>query len=95
VTTVNNLFKTADYTVSYTSGTVHTAPLGYRTGVFQAQLSDGDIIVLQGRVGPEMDFADIITSVNAPIIYEVLLAPEMRVLVANTSGETVVARITG
>ena len=95
MTTGNNLFKTADYTVSYTSGTVHTAPLGYRTGVFQAQLSDGDTIVLQGRVGPEMDFADILTSVGMPIIYEVVLAPEMRVVATNTSGEPVIARITG
>lgn len=95
MTTGNNLFKTADYTVSYTSGTVHTAPLGYRTGVFQAQLQTGDNIVLQGRVGPEMEFKDILESDGMPIIYEVVLAPEMRVVVTNTSGQPVVARITG
>lgn len=93
--TGNKLFTADDNTVSYTSGTIHTSPLGYRTGVFQAQLNVGDTIILQGRIGPEMDFLDILTSDECSIIYEVVLATEMRVIVTNTSGAPVVARLTG
>lgn len=91
----NSLFQTTDNTVSYTSGTVHTSPLGYRTGVFQAQLQAGDNIVLQGRLAPEMDFEDILESDGMSIIYEIVLAPELRVVVTNTSGQPVIARVTG
>ena len=90
----NRLFATADNTVSYTSDVQYFASRGYRTGVVQADIGSGDEVVLQGRVASSMQWIDILDIHTSSTLSEVVLAPQMRVVVANTSGGAVVVMIT-
>lgn len=88
------LFATADNTVSYTSETEYFASRGYRTGVVQIDIGSGDEAILQGRVADSMTWLDILDVHTSSTISEVVLAPQMRVVVTNHSGSAVVAMIT-
>ncbi len=77
------------------SKTIFTSPLGYRTGVFQIVLGPGDSATLQGRVVPNLPFVDILTVTDESGLYEVVLAPEMRVYVVSNSDTVIQAAITG
>lgn len=90
----NRLFATADNTVSYTSDVQYFASRGYRTGVVQADIGSGDEVVLQGRVASSMQWIDILDIHTSSTLSEVVLAPQMRVVVANHSGGAVVVMIT-
>ena len=69
--------------------------LGYRTGVFQAELGEGDLVILQGRVNNDFQWLDILSYEDASGITEVVLAPQMRVLVTSSSGTFIRASIGG
>ena len=88
------LFATADNTTSYTSDTEFFASRGYRTGVLQVEIGSGDEVILQGRVAGSMSWLDILDVHTNSTITEVVLAPQMRVVVTNHSGSAVVAMIT-
>ena len=90
----NRLFATADNTVDYTSDVERFASRGYRTGVLQADVGSGDHVTLQGRVASTMSWVDILTTHSTSTLTEVVLAPEMRVVVTNGSGSAVVVMIT-
>ena len=90
----NRLFSTADNTVSYTSDVERFASRGYRTGVLQADIGSGDEVLLQGRVASTMQWIDILDIHTSSVLTEVVLAPEMRVVVTNHSGGAVVVMIT-
>lgn len=90
----NRLFATADNTADYTSDVERFASRGYRTGVLQADIGSGDEVLLQGRVASTMQWIDILDIHTSSTLTEVVLAPEMRVVVTNHSGGAVVVMIT-
>lgn len=90
----NRLFTTADNTADYTSDVERFASRGYRTGVLQADIGSGDEVLLQGRVASTMQWIGILDIHTASTLTEVVLAPEMRVVVTNHSGDPVVVMIT-
>jgi len=91
--TALQVFKATDLTTSYTSSVLSFQTRGNRTGMFQANVPAGDTAVLQARVGSSFDWIDIITVSDAPALQEVVLAPEFRLVVTNTSGLEVLAAI--
>jgi len=88
------LFATADNSVDYTSDVHYFASRGYRTGVVQADIGSGDEVVLQGRIADSMQWLDILDIHTQSTIAEVVLAPQMRVVVTNHSDGPVVVMIT-
>lgn len=87
------VFQASDLTTSYTSNVLSFQTRGNRTGMFQANINSGDTAVLQARVGSSFDWIDIVTVSDAAALQEVVLAPEFRLVVTNTSGLEVLAAI--
>jgi hypothetical protein len=87
-------FYTADDTSSYVSSPVNRDGNQNRTCVFQAKLSVGDTVVLEGRIAENMDFVEILTATDANVLQEVVTATQFRVTVTNTSGQRVTCAIT-
>ena len=88
-------FGTADDTVSYTSDVQKIELRGNRTGVFQCKLNTGDTLVLQGKIDTDLDWIDVLTATDESVLQEVVLAPYFRIVVTNTSGESVKAALHG
>ena len=79
----------------YISDVVTFPALGYRSGVFQAQVNAGDSVTLQGRIADDFEWVDILTYSDTGGLTEVVLAPQMRVVATVTSGLPVRANIGG
>ena len=77
---------------SYTSIPVTMSTRGNRTSVFQCACASGDTVVLQARISDDLNWVDVLTTGEDALI-EVVTAPQYRVLVSNTSGTDVVAKI--
>lgn len=86
-------YGAADYTVSYTSDIQKSELRGNRTAVFQANLTTGDSLVLQGRIHSSFNWVTILTASDADVLSEVTLAPETQITVTNTSGLAVNAAL--
>ncbi len=77
---------------TYTSIPVKMATRGNRTSVFQCNCSTGDTVVLQARISDDLNWVDVLTT-GEDTLTEVVTAPQYRVLVSNTTGTDVVAKI--
>lgn len=86
------IFDAPDKTISYTSGIVNMQVRGNRTGVFQANVPNGNVIILQARIGPLFNWVPIITA-DADVQQEIVITAQFRVLVTNTTGGEVLAAI--
>ena len=84
-------YGTSDYTVSYTSDIQKVELRGNRTGVFQANLNTGDSLIVEGRINDSFNWVEILTASDNSLITEIVLAPQTRVIVTNTSGSAVEA----
>jgi len=80
------VYGASDYTVSYTSDVQKVELRGNRTGIFQANLSAGDSLILQGRLNSSFNWVTILTADGADVLSEITLAPETQIVVTNTSG---------
>ena len=86
-------FTAPSLTVSYASDVTKFETRGNRTGIFQANCNAGDTIVLQARISSDFNWIDVITVSDADAQQEVIMSPEFRVVVTNTSGLEVLAAI--
>lgn len=86
-------FKATDLTTSYTSDALKFETRGNRTGIFQVDCNAGDSAVLQARLSSDFHWIDIVTVSDSAGLQEVVLAPQFRVVVTNTSGQEVLGAI--
>ncbi len=87
------LFTAPSLTVSYDSDVTQFETRGNRTGIFQTNCNSGDTVKLQARVSAEFNWIDVLTVSDADAQQEVVMSPEFRVVVTNTSGSEVLAAI--
>lgn len=78
-------------TTSFTSDVFEFQLYGNRTGIFQVNCSSGDTVVLESRLSPEFNWVTILTITDEDAQQEIILAPQFRVRVTNTSGSAVKA----
>ena len=86
-------FQAADLTASYSSDIVKFETRGNRTGIFQVNCNTGDTAILQARLSSDFDWMDVVTASDANAQQEIILAPEFRMVVTNTSGIEVLAAV--
>lgn len=86
-------FTAPSLTVSYDSDVTKFETRGNRTGIFQTNCSSGDIVILQARLSSDFNWIDVLTVSDADAQQEVIMSPEFRVVVTNTSGLEVLAAI--
>ena len=86
-------FNAPSLTVSYTSDVNKFEVRGNRTGIFQANCNAGDSITLQARLSSDFNWIDLISVSDADAQQEIILSPEVRVVVTNTSGLEVLAAV--
>jgi hypothetical protein len=86
-------FTAPSLTVSYDSDVTIFETRGNRTGIFQTNCNTGDTVVLQARISADYNWINVITVSDADAQQEVIMAPEFRVVVTNTSGLEVLAAI--
>ena len=86
-------FTAPSLTVSYDSDVTKFETRGNRTGIFQANCNSGDTVELQARISSDFNWLTVITVSDADAQQEIIMAPEFRVVVTNTSGLEVLAAI--
>ena len=86
-------FTAPSLTVSYDSDVTKFETRGNRTGIFQTNCNSGDTVVLQARISPDFDWIDVLTVSDANAQQEIIMSPQFRVVVTNTSGLEVLAAI--
>ena len=86
-------FQATDLTASYSSDVVKFETRGNRTGIFQVNCNTGDTAILQARLSSDFDWMDVVTASDANAQQEIILAPEFRMVVTNTSGLEVLAAV--
>jgi hypothetical protein len=84
-------FTAPSLTVSYDSDALKFETRGNRTGIFQTNCNSGDIVKLQARLSSDFNWIDVLTVSDADAQQEVVMSPEFRVVVTNTSGLEVLA----
>ena len=77
---------------SYTSIPVKMSTRGNWTAVFQCNCTTGDAVVLQARISDDLNWVDVLET-GSDTLTEVVTAPHYRVVVTNTTGNNVVAKI--
>ena len=87
------VFPTDNSAASYTSDVIKFETRGNRTGIFQININAGDTAVLQARLSSTFNWVDVVTVDGADAQQEVILSPEFRLVVTNTSGSEVLAAI--
>ncbi len=87
------IFTTTDYTADYTSAAVLVEPGRNTSVVFQAKLSAGDTLVLQGRISEAFDFEPILTLEDSGGLQNVYPPRQLRVVATNTSGSAITAGV--
>jgi len=85
------LFTAPSLTVSYDSDVTQFETRGNRTGIFQTNCNSGDTVKLQARLSSDFNWIDVLTVSDADAQQEVVMSPEFRVVVTNTSGLEVLA----
>ena len=86
-------FQATDLTASYSSDVIKFETRGNRTGIFQINCNSGDTAVLQARLSSDFNWIDVVTASDADAQQEVILSPEFRLVVTNTSGLEVLAAV--
>ncbi len=86
-------FSAPSLTVSYNSDVTKFETRGNRTGIFQTNCNSGDTVVLQARISTDFDWIDVLTVSDANAQQEIIMSPQFRVVVTNTSGLEVLAAI--
>jgi len=86
-------FTAPSLTVSYDSDVTKFETRGNRTGIFQANCNSGDTVELQARISSDFNWLTVITVSDADAQQEIIMAPEFRVVVTNTSGLEVLAAV--
>jgi len=81
-----------DYAVSYVSYPIRMTTRGNRTSLFQCNCPSGDSVILQARVADDLNWVDVLET-GTDTLTEIVTAPQYRVVVTNTSGTDVVAKV--
>ena len=80
-------------TTSFTSDVFEFQLYGNRTGIFQVNCSSGDTVVLESRISSDFNWVTTLTITDEDAQQEIILAPQFRVRVTNTSGSEVKAAL--
>lgn len=86
-------FTDASLIVSYSSDPIYFETRGNRTGIFQINCPAGDSAVLQARLSADYNWVNVLTVTGADAQQEVIMAPQFRLVVTNTSGTEVLGAV--